>query len=57
MTVYKCDLCLQEISHAEDNIYIGRKILRWVTLCTECGKPALDFLESVELKLEKKSSL
>ena len=57
MTVHKCDLCLREISNNETTVHIGRKILGGIALCAECGKPASDFLESIEPKLEKNPRL
>lgn len=52
MTIYKCDLCLSEILEKKTTIHIGRQLLGGIALCPECGKPALDFLESVEQKIK-----
>ncbi len=51
MTIYQCDICQRKIETPHESVYVSdRGIMGGKTLCNECGKPVLEFMEQSGLR-------
>ena len=51
MTIHQCDICQTKIEKTTESVYVSdRGIMHGKTLCLECGKPVLEFMEQNGLR-------